>query len=391
MSVRSGLLAILVLVCVAAHAGCGCAAGSRRSCQPDLRARAPGRSAGQSPGFAAAAVGSRGARPARRGHPEPPGRGARATGRARRRHRRLPSSARRPAGLQEGVQQPDPRHGQGREGERGRGAGARARRRRARRSRPPLHARPRTGGGGHRRRDGELPAGAWRSRRDTCLRATTSRSCCGALIGCPRPSTSCAARWTSRRVRRSITRSGSSTGTRAISTAPRVRFARRSRVQADHADAHVALGAVLEARHDWAGAARSLRAATALRPGASTVHYTLARVLQQQGDARGARAAFDEAERLRLRGAREQEATVLTAVGASRLASGDSTGALTLFQRATTVLDDYAPAHYQLGLRFRAAWPVRRGARRIRTCGSAEPCARPSRRPANSTTEILAA
>ena len=109
---------------------------------------------------------------------------------------------------------------------------------------------------------------------------------------------------------------------------------------------------VLEARHDWAGAARSLRAATALRPGVSTVHYTLARVLQQQGDARGARAAFDEAERLRVRGAREQEATVLTAVGVGRLASGDSTGALTLFQRATTVLDDYAPAHYQLGLAF---------------------------------------
>ena len=32
-------------------------------------------------------------------------------------------------------------------------------------------------------------------------------------------------------------------------------------VQGDHADAHVALGSVLEARHDWAGAARSLRAA----------------------------------------------------------------------------------------------------------------------------------
>lgn len=123
-------------------------------------------------------------------------------------------------------------------------------------------------------------------------------------------------------------------------------------VRRDYGEAHAALGSVLEARHDWAGAARSLREAAALRPDASTVHYTLARVLQRHGDARGARAAFEQAERLRIHGAREQEATVLTAVGVGRLASGDSTGALTLFQRATSVLDDYAPAHYQMGLAF---------------------------------------
>ena len=123
-------------------------------------------------------------------------------------------------------------------------------------------------------------------------------------------------------------------------------------MRGDHADAHVALGSVLGARGDWAGAVRSLRKAIELRPGVSTVHYTLARVLQQRGDARAARAAFEQAERLRVRGAREQEATVLTAVGAGRLASGDATGALTVFQRATTVLDDYAPAHYQMGLAF---------------------------------------
>jgi tetratricopeptide (TPR) repeat protein len=121
-------------------------------------------------------------------------------------------------------------------------------------------------------------------------------------------------------------------------------------VRGDHADAHVALGSVLGARGDSSGAVRSLRQAAALRPGVSTVHYTLARVLQQHGDVRAAQAAFQQAEHLRVRGAREQEATVLTAVGAGRLASGDATGALTIFQRATTVLDDYAPAHYQMGL-----------------------------------------
>jgi protein O-GlcNAc transferase len=120
--------------------------------------------------------------------------------------------------------------------------------------------------------------------------------------------------------------------------------------QGDHADAHVALGSVLGARGDWTGAVRSLRKATELRPAVSTIQYTLARALQQQGDAGASHMAFEAAERLRVRAAREQEATVLTAVGAGRLASGDAPGALVAFERATSVLEDYAPAHYQRGL-----------------------------------------
>ena len=124
-------------------------------------------------------------------------------------------------------------------------------------------------------------------------------------------------------------------------------------VQGDHADAHVTLGAVLEARHDWAGAARSLRAAMALRPGVSDgpLHAregpSSSRAMRagraprsrkpNGSGSRGARAGSDRVDGGGCRQAR---------VRAIRRAPSR------LFQRATTVLDDYAPAHYQLGLAF---------------------------------------
>jgi Flp pilus assembly protein TadD len=73
-------------------------------------------------------------------------------------------------------------------------------------------------------------------------------------------------------------------------------------------------------------------------------------VLELQGDPRGAAREIEEADRLRQRAEREREAVVLTAVGSERLRTGDVQGALTEFRRATEVCDDYAPAHYQLGL-----------------------------------------
>ncbi len=56
-----------------------------------------------------------------------------------------------------------------------------------------------------------------------------------------------------------------------------------------------------------------------------------------------------EAERLRRQAQREQEAGVWTAVGARKMDGGDLLGALDAFRRATTVLETYAPAHYQMG------------------------------------------
>ncbi|HMF61259.1 MAG TPA: tetratricopeptide repeat protein [Vicinamibacterales bacterium] len=129
----------------------------------------------------------------------------------------------------------------------------------------------------------------------------------------------------------------------------------RDAVAADarYADAHYTLGAVLAARNDWRGAADALRRAIALRPNLPGAHYSLARVLQQSGEAAAGAAEFEEAERLRKRAQAEQEAGVWTAVGSRTLESGDLTGALDQFRRATAVFDGYAPAHFQIGLVLR--------------------------------------
>jgi tetratricopeptide (TPR) repeat protein len=117
-----------------------------------------------------------------------------------------------------------------------------------------------------------------------------------------------------------------------------------------YADAHYTLGAVLAARHDWPRAAESLRKALAVRPDLWSARATLGRVLQSAGDERAAREEFAEAERLRLRAQREQEAAVFTSLGIQKLGSGHAAAALDLFRRATSVLDTYAPAHYQAGI-----------------------------------------
>ena len=129
----------------------------------------------------------------------------------------------------------------------------------------------------------------------------------------------------------------------------------RDAVAADarYADAYYTLGAVLAARSDWQGAADALRRAIALRADLPGAHYSLARVLQQSGDAAAGAAEFEEAERLRKRAQAEQEAGVWTAVGSRTLESGDLTGALDQFRRATAVFEGYAPAHFQIGLVLR--------------------------------------
>jgi tetratricopeptide (TPR) repeat protein len=116
-----------------------------------------------------------------------------------------------------------------------------------------------------------------------------------------------------------------------------------------YADAHYTLGAVLKARRDWSGAQAALRRAIALQPELSAPHYTLGQVLELSGDASGAREQFTEAERLRTEAALLQQAGVWTSVGTQKLDNGDLVGAVACFRRATTILEPYAPAHYQLG------------------------------------------
>ena len=128
----------------------------------------------------------------------------------------------------------------------------------------------------------------------------------------------------------------------------------RAAIEVDprYAAAHYTLGAVLKDRRDWTGAARALRQATALRPDLAGAYVTLAQVLRMAGDEAGARAQLAEGERLRQRAQKEHEALVWTAVGTSRMDTGDLVGAVDALRRATTIFDAYAPAHYQLGRVF---------------------------------------
>ena len=91
-----------------------------------------------------------------------------------------------------------------------------------------------------------------------------------------------------------------------------------------------------------------IRRAIAIAPDPST-YYMLSQVLRQRGDSAGATAAVNEGERLRHEREQEQQASVLTAVGAAKFDAGDFTGAVNLFRRATEASDRYAPAFYQLG------------------------------------------
>lgn len=116
-----------------------------------------------------------------------------------------------------------------------------------------------------------------------------------------------------------------------------------------YAEAHYALGAVLKDRQDLMGAVDALRRALALRPDLAGAHYTLARVLQSAGEQGASLAHLAEAERLRRRTQLEQEASVWTSVGIRELEKGEAGAALEHFRRATSLIEDYAPAHYQAG------------------------------------------
>ena len=116
-----------------------------------------------------------------------------------------------------------------------------------------------------------------------------------------------------------------------------------------YSEAYLALGTILKSRGDVSGAAAALNRAIALRPEEPAPYIVLAQTRTLAGDQAGARRASAEADRLAVRLRHAQEATTWTAAGAQKLDAGDPAGAADCFRRATQALEDFAPAHYQLG------------------------------------------
>jgi tetratricopeptide (TPR) repeat protein len=131
----------------------------------------------------------------------------------------------------------------------------------------------------------------------------------------------------------------------------RARASLRAAIAANdrYPEAYATLAAVLKGTRDWKGAAAALTRACELRPDWAEAHDSLAQVLHLLGDTARAEQEFDRAARLRRDAARLQEASVLTAAGAQKLDAGELRPALALFERATAVLNTYAPAYYQMG------------------------------------------
>jgi Flp pilus assembly protein TadD len=77
---------------------------------------------------------------------------------------------------------------------------------------------------------------------------------------------------------------------------------------------------------------------------------SLGQLLKQTGDAKGAAAAFAEAERLNQRKADAQASTFAVGVGREKLKAGDVAGAIERFREAIRMAPDNPQAHFQLAL-----------------------------------------
>jgi Tfp pilus assembly protein PilF len=102
-------------------------------------------------------------------------------------------------------------------------------------------------------------------------------------------------------------------------------------------------------------ALEGFRTAVRFDPDMAEAHLSLAQVLQQQGDAEGARVAGAEADRLNRRKADSQAAAFAVGVGRQKLESGDRPGAIAQFREAVRLDPSSAKAHLALASALEAA------------------------------------
>src|SRR4029077_13850890 len=96
--------------------------------------------------------------------------------------------------------------------------------------------------------------------------------------------------------------------------------------------------------------ASTLREALRLQPDFAGAHTTLAAVLRQLGDAEGAATEAKAGVELAKRKTDLQAAIFATNSGKRLRTAGDLEGAVSQFRSAINASQDFAPAHYELGM-----------------------------------------
>src|ERR1041384_1697345 len=90
----------------------------------------------------------------------------------------------------------------------------------------------------------------------------------------------------------------------------------------DYAEAHFALGTVMQQQGNFARAVAALRQALVHAPNAPEIHNALGNALRQTGDIESARVEFQEAARLNKIKSNQQAAMFATNTGLAKLKEG---------------------------------------------------------------------
>jgi Flp pilus assembly protein TadD len=116
----------------------------------------------------------------------------------------------------------------------------------------------------------------------------------------------------------------------------------------DYAEAHYALGTVLQQQGKFDEAIAACRQALRYAPNAPEIHNTLGTALRQKGDMESARVEFQEAARLNKKKSDMQAAMFALNTGRARLKEGNVDAAIERLEAAITLNPEDARAHYEL-------------------------------------------
>jgi Flp pilus assembly protein TadD len=133
------------------------------------------------------------------------------------------------------------------------------------------------------------------------------------------------------------------------------------------------LGTVLRQENKLPEAADALREAIRLQPDFAGAHTTLAAVLRQSGDAAGAAVEAKAGTELAKQRTNEQAALFATNSGKRLMNAGDLDGAISQFRSAIAAKQDYAPAHFQLGLALQRKGEKDEAEKELRRAGDLDP------------------